>query len=221
MLRKMLCCLLCCIAIVCLTASSVFAAGNFNGWDQPGSIYFDFNTTEQSVSGGSFDLRMVAWWDDAAKTLRWCEGYAEAGVSLEEPMTDREAAKLFVWAESQALPATKVELEADGTALVEGLPCGVYLVSQMTPFEGFECMLPALISIPLEVAGEWILDVEATPKLEPLQVETTAPPTKPPLPPLPPTGQVNWPVPLLFVAGSFLLILGICLRKQQRDETDT
>lgn len=221
MLRKTLCRLLCCIAILCLAATSVFAAGYFNGSDQPGSIVFDFNTAEHSVSGGSVDLRMVACWDNDAKTLKWCEGYADVGISLENVLGQEDAARLFIWAESKSLPATRLEVGEDGTALAEGLTCGLYLVSQITPFTGYECMLPALISVPLEVDGQWILDVEASPKLVPLVQETTAPPTKPTPPPLPPTGQVNWPIPLLFVGGSFLILLGLCLRKQQRHETDT
>ena len=58
MLRKTLCRLLCVIAIICLTATSVFAAGYFNGSDRLGSISFHFNNGEISVTGGSVELRM-------------------------------------------------------------------------------------------------------------------------------------------------------------------
>ena len=225
MLRKTLCRLLCCIAILCLTAISVFAADWFNGPIQPGSISFDFSAAEPPVTGGALELRQVADWDDTSKTLQWCEGWESCGLSLGEDGLFREpdaAAKLLLYAEAEGLAAQTVSVGEDGSAKAEELPLGLYLVSQTTPFEGYRCMAPALISVPLSVDGAWVFDVEALPKLEPL-VPETEPPTTPPPPPdlLPPTGQTNWPVPLLIVGGCFLILLGLCLRKGKRHETDS
>ena len=224
MLRKKLCCLLCCIAILCLTATSAFASGGyFDGSDQPGSISFDFSAYEPAVCSGSIDLRMVAVWDDEAKTLRLCEDYAELLSGTDELFDSKTAARLFVCAESAGLPAQKLEIGADGKACAQDLAHGVYLVSQTEAFEGYTCMTPALISVPMEIAGEWVFDVEAAPKLEPLIQETTptetVPTTEPPPPWIPVTGQINWPIPLLLVGGSFLILLGLCLRKEKKHET--
>ena len=121
------------------------------------------------------------------------------------------------------LPARTVQVGEDGKAKVEDLPMGVWLVSQVVPFDGYMAMLPALISIPLmDEDGQWIFDVKAMPKLEPLVSETTVPTTETTPPPdLPPTGQVNWPIPLLVVGGLFLILLGFCLRKDKRHETNS
>lgn len=228
MLRKMLCCLLCCIAILSLTATSVFASGDygyFNGSDEPASIRFDFSGGEIPVTGGKLQLRQIAYWDDTAKSLAWCEGYAEAGLSIRQPFTDDSAAWLYVFAEKGGLPARDVEIGADGKAVVENLDYGFYLVSQIEPFEGYTVIRPALISVPMEINHTWIFDVEAMPKLEPLvpetseTTETTVPSTTEPTTDIPRTGQVNWPVPILLLAGSVLMILGLCLRKEKRHET--
>lgn len=218
MLRKTLCRLLCVIAILCLTATSVFAAGYFNGSDRLGSISFHFNTAEISVTGGSVQLRMLAFWNDEIKSLQWCEDYEGAGLSIDDLFGEKAAFQLLAYAESKGLPAQQIEIGSDGSAKVEELQLGVWLVSQSEPFEGYEKMLPALISIPMEINREWIFDVEAVPKLEPLVEESTVPTTETPPPDLPPTGQVNWPVPLLLLGGIFLILVGLCIRRERRHE---
>ena len=223
MLRKTLCRILCCIAILCLTATSVFAENWFSGPVQNGSISFDFNTDQISVKGGSVDLRMVAWWDEEAKALQWREGWESCGLTLEEDLFQNKnaAASLFVYAEVHGIPAQEVRIGADGKAKVEDLPMGLYLVSQTQAFDGCMTMLPALVSIPMHINDEWIFDVEAAPKLEPLVPETTVPSTTEPEIIIPPTGQINWPIPLLILGGCFLILLGLCLRKGKRHETNS
>lgn len=225
MLRKTLCRLLCVIAILCLTATSVFAAGWFNGADSNGSISFDFNTGEISVTGGSVELYMVARWNDEIKGLELCEDFVPAGLSVDELFGETAATALSAYVLAAEPAGIQVSIGSDGTGKAEDLALGVYLMRQETPFEGCEPLLPALISVPMEIDGEWILDVEASPKLEPLVPETTEtvpPPETQPVPPpdLPPTGQVNWPVPVLLVLGCFLILLGLCVRRDRKsDET--
>lgn len=224
MLRKKLCCLLCCIAILCLTATSVFAENWYDGPAQNGSISFNFNTANIKVTGGSFDLRMVAYWDEDAKTLKWCEGWEGCGLTLDENglFSDKNAAaRLFVYAEVHNIPAQQIQVGTDGTAKAEDLPMGLYLVSQIEPFDGCMTMLPALISVPLYMDGEWVFDVEAAPKLEPLVLESTVPSTTEPEIDIPPTGQTNWPIPLLTLGGCFLILLGVCVRRGKRHETNS
>ncbi len=221
MLRKTLCRILCCIAILCLTATSVFASGWwFNGSDQLGSIRFDFSEGPVPVHGGSLELYQVARWNDEIKGLELCEAFAGAGVSAEELFAEDAATKLSAYAMLQELEGREVEIDENGVGRVEELPLGVYLTRQEHAFPGCEPILPALISIPMEVEHSWIFDVEAAPKLEPLiPVTSEVPPpssTVPVPPDLPPTGQVNWPIPLLIVVGSFLILLGLCLRKERK-----
>ena len=220
MSRKMLCRILCCIAILCLTATSVFAAGAFPGSEETGSIYFNFNYEDVAVGGGSIDLRQVAVWDNGAKALVWAEGYADCGLDLEQLNDSSAAACLFVYAEGKGLPARSVQVGADGTALADELTLGVYLVSQTEPFAGYQAISPALICVPLAVGEEWILNVEAAPKLAPPTPVTTQPTEPTPPPDLPQTGQVNWPIPVLVLLGSAMVILGVCLRREKRHAKD-
>lgn len=219
MLRKTLCCLLCCIAILCLTATSAFASGSGDWRTQPLSLSFDFSGLDPAPRG-TVDVRQVAVVDELGG-LQWTADYADAGISLAELDGEKTAARLLFYAETKAKPAQKVEIGKDGKATLEITSPGVYLVSQIDPFPGYTCMQPALVSVPMNVEGEWICGVSAMPKLEPLIEETTTPTTSPSKPPpeLPQTGQLNWPVPILLLAGSVLILLGICLRKDKRHET--
>ena len=221
---KKLCCILCCIAILCLTATAVFAAGWYWYDDEPqnGTLSFDFNTDQISVTGGSVDMRMIAYYDAENKTLRFCEGWESCGLSFQELFDEKAADRLLAYAEANGLTAHEIKIGSDGRAKVTELPIGVYLVSQSTPFDGCLPLVPALISVPLMGDnGSWIFDVQAKPKLEPLVIETTVPHTTEPTPPeLPPTGQTNWPVPLMLLSGCFLILLGICLRRDKRHETN-
>lgn len=221
MLRKMLCCLLCCIAILCLTATSVFANNDLDGSDEIGMIHFDFSDGETPITGGSIQLRQIAVWHRDSWTYSWCEGYEDCGVPLKlKSITPDNAKRLFIYAERNQLPARTIEIGPDGAADVRDLEYGLYLVSQVEPFEGYLPMSPAFIHVPIQVDRELIYHVDAKPKIEPLIPETTVPSTtEPDIPDIPDTGQINWPIPVLLLAGSVLMILGLCLRKEKSHET--
>lgn len=233
MLQKKLCCILCCIAILCLAATSVFASDTEIKPEDTGSICYDFNGFDPAIVSGSLELRRVADFDFASKTATMCPGYEDA-VSDPARLFEKDMAEtLLNYAEIAGLPAETLELGEDGRIFVSDLPQGVYLVSQTTPFEGYEPLLPTLISIPMRSAGEWTLELKPVPKLEPIpeintepteSTEATVPTqpstTEPETPPeIPKTGQINWPIPMLLMGGCFLILLGICLRKENHHET--
>lgn len=215
MLRKTLCCLLCCISIMCLAATAVFAAASVPDATQAGSISFDFSGAEKPVKGGNLELRKVAYWDDALGTWCWCENYASAGVSLDDIGSEKAANQLYLYALVTNLSSFTIPVGKDGKATAEKLEPGVYLVSQSVPFAGFSYIKPALICVPCRMDDTWVYEVEAAPKLSPLTTEPTETTTEP-YEELPPTGQTNWPIPVLVLVGSFLILLGICLRKDKK-----
>lgn len=103
-----------------------------------------------------------------------------------------------------------------GNAVFEDLNTGLYLVWQeeadasagLSPFQ------PFLISVPRMLDGAYCLDVTAAPKVPLLPEPTEPPPTtepEPPTPSLPVTGQLNWPIPVLTVAGVLLIMIGLIL----------
>lgn len=107
----------------------------------------------------------------------------------------------------------------DGKATFSGLSTGLYLIVQDKAAEGFSSMDPFLVGVPYMEDGVYQYQVTALLKTE-LQREPA--PTKPSQekptdPKLPQTGQMNWPVPLLAVAGLTLFVIGwvLCFGKKR------
>ena len=132
--------------------------------------------------------------------------------------------------------------DANGDLTLRGLEPALYLVLRTSAAPGNERyrMDPLLVSVPLPQDGCLTYEVTITPKFAgegpaetpeppaatpspapgaspaPTAAPTPAPqPTAAPGPALPQTGQLNWPIPLLLVAGAALFMLGLALRRKQ------
>lgn len=106
-------------------------------------------------------------------------------------------------------PAATAKIEK-GKATFADVEPGLYLVYQKTATPGYKAMKPFLISMPNFVDGKYVTDITADPKvgLETVPVVTQ--------PSLPQTGQLNWPIPTLFVLGLALVVVGIVLRNHKK-----
>ena len=132
--------------------------------------------------------------------------------------------------------------DANGDLTLRGLEPALYLVLRTSAAPGNVRyrMDPLLVSVPLPQDGCLTYEVTITPKFAgegpaetpappaatpspapgaspaPTAAPTPAPqPTAAPGPALPQTGQLNWPIPLLLVAGAALFMLGLALRRKQ------
>jgi len=130
------------------------------------------------------------------------------------------AEELLTLAQAMALTKITAPIE-DGNAAFSDLPIGLYLVWQGSEdaTEGLFPIQPFLISVPKFQNGTYELDVLAKPKNAP---ETIPPETTKPTPPpsdekLPQTGQLNWPVPAMALAGAVLFITGwiLCISRKR------
>lgn len=119
---------------------------------------------------------------------------------------------------------TQTKTVTNGVATFEdGLPMGLYLIVQYTAASGYSKMDPFLVTVPYLKNDVYVYDVDIVAKSE---LEREPEPTKaPPVNPgnkLPQTGQLNWPVPLMAVAGLALFTFGWVLyfgKKRDRYET--
>lgn len=116
---------------------------------------------------------------------------------------------------------TQTQTVKDGKATFTGLSTGLYLIVQNKAADGFSKMGAFLVSVPYMENGEYQYHVTASIKSElEREPEPTEPePTDPPDPPgLPQTGQLNWPIPLMVVAGLALFVIGWGLRFGKKNE---
>lgn len=116
---------------------------------------------------------------------------------------------------------TQTQPVENGKATFTDLPTGLYLIIQETAAEGFSKLGAFLVSVPYLKDGEYQYHVTASVKSqlerEPETEPTEPPPTEPDVPKLPQTGQLNWPVPLMAVAGLALFAVGwvLCFGKKR------
>jgi len=109
----------------------------------------------------------------------------------------------------------------DGKGSFTGLSTGLYLIIQEEAAEGYSKLSPVLVSVPYMEDGKYQYHVTASLKSE-LDREpepTEPPPTEPGDPGLPQTGQLNWPIPLMVVAGLVFFVAGWILRFGKKRES--
>lgn len=200
-----------------------------------GSIRFSMLYDGSAVGGGSLTLHRVGdvAEEDGNYTFTLTEAYAASGADLTDLTDTALAAGLADYTTANGIAGEGVTIGSDGTAAADGLALGLYLVMQDQPAEGYEPIAPFLVSVPMwdETAGAYLYTVDAAPKLggltktppaataapakpdagDPDTVTTTATAT------LPQTGQLNWPVPVLTLAGLLLMLAGWYLRARAKE----
>lgn len=207
-----------------------------------GSVSFAMTYNGTAVGGGSLTLYCVGdvAEDDGNYSFALSDAYEGcAGVDL-GALSDMESADLPGMAqtladyttENDVQATTTVQIGTDGTVTADGLTLGLYLVMQHQPASGYEAIAPFLVSVPMLENGVYVYDVDATPKMseltkvppqpvtpqEPAASDPAAPAATTQSVTLPQTGQLNWPVPVLTVAGLLLLLAGWYLRSRDKRE---
>lgn len=194
--------------------------------DRRGSISIDMTYGGKPVAGGTLTIYRVAdvVSDDGDYLFRYTRPFAECSIPVTELETARLPEELAKIAEDKGLRGTTVTVDARGNATFSDLEIGLYLVVQKEAASGYRKIKPFLVSVPYNEDGHYIYDVDTAPKNIPepevKPTETTAPtePTKPGGGKLPQTGQTNWPVPVMAVAGLILAMAGVCLRNSGKRE---
>lgn len=145
--------------------------------------------------------------------------------ALEDVQTPEAAKSLDAFYKDNADFAffTQTVNVTDGKAVFSPLPTGLYLVRQEKAANGYSKLESFLVSVPFLEDGKYQYDVTASAKTELEQEAVKKPskpsnPSKPNDPSLPQTGQLNWPVPLLAIAGVVLFAAGWLIRFSKRKE---
>lgn len=145
-----------------------------------------------------------------------------AGFVYDDIASPQLAADLYAYVKQQGstgLLGASAAVGANGTARFEGLTLGLWLVVQTVPAAGYEAATPFLVSVPVydKATGEYIYEVDASPKVSIEKTPTTPPPGPPSIPQ---TGQLNWPVPVLVIGGLVLIVAGLLLRRGRKDKRE-
>lgn len=75
-------------------------------------------------------------------------------------------AKLDAFVSQHSVPSIKITTNAEGTALCDEIPLGLYFVKQTGAVEGFAPCTPFLVTVPGKNADGYVYEVNASPKTE-------------------------------------------------------
>lgn len=223
-MRKLIRILLCAALLLALPFQAL--AAMIPEEDRIGSLTFRMEWEDQKLDSGSLTLYRVGQiiWKNGRYEFELVPELADTGASLKD-LDDSALPKTFAkLAQERELDAITAPIE-EGTAHFAQMQTGLYVVtqSQDQACDGLKPINPFLISLPRWDGSCYVYDLTADPKMA-METEPTEPTEPPPPPPtepedpnLPQTGQLNWPIPLMFVSGMILVTIGLilCFRKKE------
>lgn len=210
--------------IISYTTSITAYAYDVPDLSREGSVSVTMKEGETAVSGGTLTLYRVGdiYEDNGNYSFVLSGDFSGSKESLEDIQSATLAKSLADYAKNNKLTGITQIIGNDGKTVFTNLELGLYLLVQNKAAQGYNAVDPFLVSIPMMEDGTYIYNVDASPKVSTLQTTTTRP-TKPTQPAatistgtiitkLPQTGQLNWPIPVLVIAGLFLFSAGWIMR---------
>ena len=165
----------------------------------------------KNVNGGTLTAIRIGYVDENDGNYFFRQELTD--IRLEDIGTSGAAdvqAKFYKENKSKYSFYTQTQSVKDGKATFDDLATGLYLITQSKAAKGYSKMDPFLVAVPYLENGEYQYDVTALIKSE-LKREpepTKAPPSSSSGSKLPQTGQLNWPVPFMAVAGLTVFAVG-------------
>lgn len=198
--------------------------------------------TGKAIAGGNLVVYQVAKLD-SGKKYQYTSDFTKmsqdiAGMSQSEIMTANFARSLANYVSTKSLSAQTTNIPSSGDASISLESNAVYLVVQTTSAAGYEKINPFCLVLPYKIDGQTVNNIVAQPKdtqktpsnntpsvpsspRSSKKKVSSKPPTGstvptflPQTPRLPQTGQLNWPIPLLALAGLTLFVWGWAEQKK-------
>ena len=162
---------LCVMVLLILTCSFTVLAEEID-LDKTGSISVTLTekTQNESIVGAELSVYYVATvlLDANGKLIyNYTEDFKQFDTALDDTAL---ATKLDAFVSEHSLPSIKITTNAEGTAFCDGLPLGLYFIKQTGAVEGFAPCTPFIVTVPDKNDGEYVYDVNASPKTEVLKV---------------------------------------------------
>lgn len=157
-----------CATIILLMTSSyaVFAEG-FDP-DKTGSISVTLVEPIQNepIAGAElcvYHVASVVMDADGKLIYDYTEDFEAIDAALDDAAL---VAKLDAFVSAYSVPSVRFTTDAQGTACCDALALGLYFVKQTGEVEGFAPCTPFLVTVPNEKDGEYLYEVNASPKTD-------------------------------------------------------
>lgn len=180
--------LLCLLAIAALPAFATSASIKLtDAWGNPatGSIRVQLYDTvnQKPLRGGQLTVYRVAevQRNNGDLSFVYCGDFDGCGIELGD-LTDSTLARQLEGYLSPAAEGTVQTVDSEGCAAFSQLELGLYLVVQTKASAGYQPVNSFLVSLPMAENGQWLYDVDASPKVGACTPEPEAPPVPPETP---------------------------------------
>lgn len=210
--------------LICGLSISVFAA-EVPDLTKKGSISISMHSGDTKVGGGTLTLFRVGAVSENNGDYSFVPtgDFVDCGKSFADVSSSDLASSLAEYAEKNSISGNTQTIDDDGNITFADLELGLYLLVQEEAAEDYNEANPFLVTVPRLQDGVYIYDVEASPKVELTPSGPITPPDQddednPGGSRLPQTGQLNWPIPVLSIAGLGLFALGWKLRSDDKSE---
>lgn len=133
------------------------------------TIVMQDSETGEAVPGGMMNLLYVGsvQEDNGNFSFVLTEEFADSRESL-DTLDAELAARLADYAQQYKISGTKAPIGSDGRTKYANVSPGLYLLVQEQTANEYYAVDPFLVSIPLLENGSYLYDVDATPKMEPI-----------------------------------------------------
>lgn len=153
------------IIVLILTGSYSAFAEEFDP-GKTGSISVTLADQNEPIAGAELSVYYVATATldaDGDLIYAYTEDFEQLNVSIDDKSL---AVRLDAYTAQYRVPSVQIKTDADGTAWCKDLPLGLYFVKQTGAVEGFALCTPFLVTVPHEKDGEYLYEVNASPKTE-------------------------------------------------------
>ncbi len=238
------------IFLFCGMGLPVYAADSSDvDFEKTGTVTLTLETNAgETVSGGAVTIYQVAslYLNDGSMTYSPTEEFAGLEADLEDVESASLPAALDEYIEANDVTGISAEIGSSGSATFDNLELGLYLIVQTAESDHYETINPFVVTVPMEVDGEWVYTVDASPKVGTVtltettesggEIEESDEGTEESgetadataaaedaagtaaASTLPQTGQLFWPIPVLAVCGIVLFILGGIMKRPGKAE---
>ncbi len=184
-------CLLAASALPAFATSASIRLTDSFGNATLGSIHITLYDTanDKALRGGELTVYRVAevQRNNGDLSFEYCGDFTGCSIDLGDLSDSTLAGKLQAYLPESAEGTAKTVAD-DGTVTFDGLELGLYLVVQTKASSGYKPVNSFLVSLPMAEDGEWLYDVDATPKVgASVPEEPVTPPVVPVVPPIVPT----------------------------------
>lgn len=176
---------------------------------------------KEPIPGGTMTVIPVCTVNESGYV--YTTAFKDCTVSLDNPGSADTAKAIDKYAKDNNITGTSKLIDSKGTVEFKDLPLGMYLILQTRAAIGYDVLQPFLVTVPVEMEGHYVYDVNATPKAGEASKTPTTPTSSSSSSSssgssssqttLPQTGQLIWPIPILAFCGTASLLIGLKRRK--------